>query len=352
MLHQEGMSRAVKLVKSLKDAVQGQAGGSLSQDSSAGQILKWVHLGAKAGFKLAGYRFEQRRRGDSGIALWRLPLKKLKRGERHRRLVLIPGFGDTALSWYPVLAILIPLIKRHYTEIVLFDYPGFAGFLAQEECLESFDLMLEMTHEVLDDLKPKTIIGHSLGGWVAASYGCLDAPEEKSDSRPELILWAPSGIFGTEEEKKSWEALFARAQSEGLSALRPHMFHREPFLFQWLMGELGSFTTKPDVLKFMKSIREDHRLEEKVSALSSRVTLVWGDHDTLVPSAWMGAWSEVLKKKSKSPEVRSILIKDTGHSPQLERPTVTALVLGQLLTGSDLDRKLTKSLYSVSKTTK
>jgi pimeloyl-ACP methyl ester carboxylesterase len=310
---------------------------------STPSVLRGLHHISGFVLRKAGYRFEIRRSGELKMGLWRKSLAPRSSGTREvRRFVLLPGWGDTPISWLNVLVLLRPVLRKKYDEIVLVDFPGFQGFLQNEKCFESMDLLLESSFDVLDSLKPHTVFGHSLGGWIAAAYagrcGKKERPLTPSPGYcgPETVILAnPSGAFGSEEQKHEWKARFDRAREEGFHSFREHLFAHEPFWFRWIVPEFVRFLKREDVTQFMLSFREEHRVEHLLESIQAQVWVLWGEKDSLVPSAWAKTWLECLRNSTL---VRGVMIRGAGHSPHIEKPLATAGVIAQALLGKEPHR--------------
>lgn len=310
----------------------------MTETSKSRRFLKHLHSVARLAFEKAGYRFERRRTGDLSLGVWRMHFGKAKPGSAPRRIVFVPGFGDTPLSWLGVLVMLQPVFRKRFDELVWLDFPGFAGALSDEKCFASIDLLHEACADLFDDLKPECILAHSLGGWVSARYAaeCGEGARPRQKSRSyagpsELILISPSGVFGSDNEKAEWEQVFRSSIEEGFSILRPRMFEKEPLWFRLVVPQFAGFTQREDVAAFMSSFTEDHRLDSRLGAVKSKVWLIWGNRDRLVPWGWHLAWLNGLKADPCSP--RAVLLKGVGHSPQFETPGRLAWVLSQVLQG-------------------
>jgi pimeloyl-ACP methyl ester carboxylesterase len=298
--------------------------------------LHWV---ARKSLDRAGYHFELRRSGDLAIGLWRIRTHRDPDAARRRvqkRLVLVPGFGDTPLSWLTVLTLLRPVLNRRYDEVVLLDFPGFHGFLSRHRCAESMDHLLSATSDIFDSLRPHTILGHSLGGWITGSYlaACGSGERPTKGQRhyrgPVLaILASPAGVFGNEEQRTRWKGRFERAIQDGLPALREHLFYREPWLFRIFAREFAGFIQREDTIEFMHSVRDDHEIRSRLKYVRADVWLLWGEEDTLIPAEIARTWVEELPRE----KVHAIMLPRVGHSLQMERPGVVAVLLGQILLG-------------------
>jgi pimeloyl-ACP methyl ester carboxylesterase len=289
-----------------------------------------LHRAARVAFKRAGYVWETRSTGAVKLGVWRARLN----AKGSRRLVVAPGFGDTPLSWLPVLAMLRPVLPKEYDEIVLVDFPGFHGFLAKEKVVPSLDLLFQAYGDLLDGFKPQAVIGHSLGGWLTAQYavscgeGARPQPRTRHYGGPELIiLCSPSGVFGPVKEWQDFLGKFENAVRNGFDSFLPHIFLKVPPWFSVLKREFAPFLQREDTVQFMRSIGANHHLDQRLSAIQSRVWLVWGAEDRLTPARWADHWVAGLKPG----QGHAVLLKGTGHSLQLERPAVTAAVIGQIL---------------------
>jgi pimeloyl-ACP methyl ester carboxylesterase len=296
-----------------------------------------LHWLAERAFKQAGYHWEERRLGDQVIGLWRRRFGAPKPAAR--RFVVIPGFGDTPISWLPVIALLRPVLRRQFDEVIFVDFPAFHGTLRRERGFDSLDAMFAATHEVLDALKPHTILGHSLGGWVTADYAVRCGRGERP-ARPvaygyrgpeRVLLASPAGIFGTEDEKRAWRERFELGVKDGFESFRPHMFGKEPLYFRLLAPEFADFFRREEIVAFMGSVRDDHELRAHLREVRAEVRLIWGEDDTLSPARWAEDWMRALPEG----RTRAVMLPRIGHSLQLENAAVVAAVVGQLLLGQD-----------------
>ncbi|MEK7691161.1 MAG: alpha/beta hydrolase [Bdellovibrionota bacterium] len=326
-------------------------------------LLRALHWVGQPVLRAGGFEWEHRRTGDLKIGYWKKTFSKSGRKSRStrrkRRFVLIPGLGDTPLSWWPVIQLLTPALKREFDEIVLVDLPGFQGFLRDEKAFHTMDLMLVATHDLLDQLAPHTVFGHSLGGWLAASYAgeCGKGTRPRAASGkyagPErTIIASPSGVVESDEKLKHWKGHFDRARAIGFDAYRKLLFRQEPRWFRYIVGDFQKFFRKQEVLDFIESVRSDHFVTPLLPDVKSDFWLLWGEQDELVPAAWAEDWLAELRKGRRTdgdgadeadgaePSLRlaaAITLKNVGHSPHLESPFVTALVLARIL-GSKLKR--------------
>jgi len=305
-------------------------------------LLRSAHLLAHGALRARGYQWELRRSGELKLGLWKKTLKAKDRKKSFpKRLVVVPGFGDTPLSWLMVLGVLRPVISRQFDEVVLVDFPGFSGFLSREKSFHSMDLLVNSLHDVFDTLKPHTILGHSLGGWLTSAYACAcgmevrPAGNRKQYTGPEaVILVDPAGMFASDANKEEWTKAFKSTATEGFKNLRPHVFGKEPPWFKLFLDQFNQFVMREEIQQFIESVREDHFVEKNLQYVKCKVWILWGENDSLVPSECARKWIDAINANRETPaEAQGVVIKGVGHSPQVETPGATAAVIGQILTG-------------------
>jgi pimeloyl-ACP methyl ester carboxylesterase len=317
----------------------------LSSATRSRLMSKSLHWVGRGTFQRAGFQWEVRRSGDLKIGMWRKKLRKetsaSRKGISPKRLVIVPGFGDSPLSWLMVTSVLLPVLRKAgYDELVLLDFPGFNGRLFCEKCFHSMDLMIQVVEDVFDWLQPDTVLGHSLGGWLAARYAadCGRGERPKVQKRHgytgpgKLLLVAPAGVYESTEVRDFVAQLFRDLVGDvGFAALRPHLFAKEPLWFNLIANEFSSFVRDEDIRHFTESFREDHMLHPLLNRIRAETWFVWGDKDTLVPTGGVKTWLAGLS--SVPGGARAVLVRGTGHSPQIESPAVTAAILAQILLG-------------------
>jgi pimeloyl-ACP methyl ester carboxylesterase len=293
-------------------------------------ILDSSHKAILTLLKPIGMSFEQRRFGESAIGLWKYTATTPKSSSQPlKRFVMIPGFGDTPLSWIPFILGLHATLNKtaHFDEFVILDIPGFSGFMAHSPAFTSFDLLLSSVEDVLDELNPSTLMGHSLGGWMATWYNIhVNTNERPKQSKQtqnalqQLIIASNSGLFSDEKSKQDWIDLFERVKKNGFPAIRPTLFKKEPVWFRLIANEFSTFLNRPEVISFMSSLEDRHLVHDQLHHITTPVFLLWGEHDQLVPSHWAETWREELKS---SQQVDVHYIQKAGHSPHIENYMTT-----------------------------
>lgn len=289
-----------------------------------------------------GYRWELRRAGDRKIGLWRKCFRKRSiRKPIPTRLVFIPGFGDTPLSWIGVLTLLEPVLRWRYDEVVLLDFPGYNGRLAGESLFDSFEVLLDSLFDVLDSLKPHTVIGHSLGGALATHYAAACGSGKRVGGKKqgftgleELVVIDASGFFEDEADIQAWDERLEKLLKERGKFWRPFIFAKEPVWFRLFAADFLKFLDHPELEPFIRSSHRGFELKPRLPEIRAKVSLVWGENDTLLPANLAQAWMRHLTGTRTPPT--ATLIRGAGHSPQAEAPGATAMILAQVLSGVKL----------------
>ncbi|MGE0616952.1 MAG: alpha/beta fold hydrolase [Bacteriovoracia bacterium] len=282
--------------------------------------------GAKSVLSAIGFRFEIHRRNVHQIGMWRWRRRGSALPRSPRRLVLIPGLGDSALTWMLTLAPALPSLHGTYDEVVFLEMPGFEGALFDEKPFDSMDDLLATAFDCLERLRPRVICGHSLGGWIASAYSVRPRAKHLPS---EVVLLAPSGVGGSRQEKLLWKAKFDRALKGDAEQFKKHVFVREPLVFRLFPNALQDFFARKEIRRFVASIREDHFVEKKLKGFRPRATIVWGDRDTLNPFHWAEYWAKGLGPKKS----RVFQLQGVGHNLHLENPLTTLSTLVPLLWG-------------------
>lgn len=306
------------------------------------QLISLVSQGAHQALRFRGYQWEVQQRGETKLGLWRKNFRNSSLREPvPRRLVFLPGFGDTPLSWLPVLSSLEPVLRSRFDEVILVDFPGYNGMLSGEPILSSIDDLIEVLFDALDALKPHTIIGHSLGGFLTAQYtaACSTGRRHhgRSNGHRELvsaIVINPSGLLETDDDQREWADKMERLSREGVAFWRPFVFAREPLWFRPFAEKFLNFITRKEAIALIRSFGPSHNLKHALPQITVPMTVIWGEKDTLLPAAQlMQSWLKKLQSSSSS--VTGILLRNVGHSPHVEAIVVTVALLGQVLLGKE-----------------
>lgn len=221
-------------------------------------------------------------------------------------------------------------LSRLYSEIVLVEFPGFHGYLFNEPCFASIDSMIGAFVPALDSIQPHTIIGHSLGGGLAAHYAAIRGWNYSGESQLEqVILIAPSGVFVDRDFRAKIENRIMELVENGIECLReisPSLLEKGN-RFNRLLSELMAFASQEEIRQFVRSFRDEHILEPLLPQVRAKVDLVWGARDTLIPPTVIPCWISALKQT----RARVVRMEGVGHAPQFEAPVRLTSVISRLV---------------------
>ena len=166
------------------------------------------------------------------------------------------------------------------------------------------------------------LIGHSLGGWIAAEMLSRDRARFES-----LTLLAPAGIriegvppgdtfiWSPEETMRNLfhnqvlaEAALALPQSEE----QMDIALKNRFTATKLGWQPRWFN--PDLERWL------HRIKRPA-------LVVWGNEDKVMPAAYAALWKERL------PDARTVMIEECGHLPHVEKATIVSREVREFLKG-------------------
>jgi pimeloyl-ACP methyl ester carboxylesterase len=207
------------------------------------------------------------------------------------------------------------------------ELPGF-GESTGEELLED---MLDFTLHSLDvidalGLDAPIVVGHSLGGMIAAEMACVCPP-----AVGRLVLLAPAGLWLDSDPVADIFAV--------LPHHLPELLFHDPAAGAGLLAGGADFSDDEALIGFfVDNARRlgtagkilfpipDRRLSKRLYRLRSETLLVWGESDRVVPPVYASAWASALPV-----EAPLVMVPEAGHMLTIEQPKAVAeAVLGWL----------------------
>lgn len=254
----------------------------------------------------------------------------LARGGAGRHVLYLHGLCDlhSALPGHPFTDFVSRLTPTN--DVVAPALPGYEGSSGVADLHDVEDyvfLLLDLLDRLV--LREVDVIGHSLGGWLAAELAL-----RRPDRVRRLVLVAPLGlhvpgvevppVFGALAPRgvggfgESRALLFADPEGSAALAALPDGMAEEQQL-RWFGGLAGAARLGWKAPHF-----QSRRLAARLGRIGVRTLVVGAEEDLLVPEPTTRAWVDGL------PNGELIEVPATGHAAVLETPEMAGEVLSFL----------------------
>ena len=224
-----------------------------------------------------------------------------------RPFLLLHGGGepDTVARFGDTLA------AAEHVRVLIPVHPGFGG-TPRPGALHSVRGLAMLYVALLDQLglDDPTVVGNSIGGWIAAEIAILNSPRV---SRAILIDAA-----GLEVPGHPVADFFSLTMDQVFEL----SFHNPPFRIDPATlppaAQAVAAGNRAALAAYAGTAMTDPTLGERLHDVAVPTLVIWGDSDRMVDSEYGRAFAAAI------PTARFELLRDTGHLPQVETP-------GQLL---------------------
>jgi pimeloyl-ACP methyl ester carboxylesterase len=195
--------------------------------------------------------------------------------------------------------------------VIMPTHPGF-GRAELPDWMDSVDDLAYVYLDVLAalDLRDVTVIGCSMGGWIAAEIAV------KSTARiARLILVDPIGIKVSDRLTRDIVDIFATAPLE-LERLALHDPSRavDPATLSDEALEVYARNREAAALFLWEPYAHNPKLPRRLHRIDVPTLLLWGESDRIVTPDYGRAYCE------RIPGARFELIPKAGHAPHVEQP--------------------------------
>ena len=204
----------------------------------------------------------------------------------------------------------LKLLAEH-GRVIAPTHPGF-GRAVLPDWMDSFDDLSYVYLDLLEelDLRDVTVIGHSMGGWLAAEIAV------KSTARiARLILVDAVGIKVSDRNTRDIADIFATAPAD-LQKLVFYDLSKAPDLsgLSDEAMEIVARNREASALYLWEPYAHNPKLPRRLHRIRVPVLFIWGESDGLVTPAYGQAFSE------RVPGSHFTVILKAGHVPQVEQP--------------------------------
>lgn len=189
-------------------------------------------------------------------------------------------------------------------------HPGFGG-TSRPESLHTIRGLAAVYVALLDELglDDVTVIGNSIGGWIAAEMALAGSPRISS-----LVIIDAVGIEVPGHPVADFSGL-TFPQVAALSYHDPERFAINPeTLSPAARAELAGNRDALAVYAGQRGSMSDPGLRSRLAAVRLPTLVVWGDSDGIAGPGYGRAFAEAI------PGARFQLLARTGHLPQIEAP--------------------------------
>jgi pimeloyl-ACP methyl ester carboxylesterase len=227
-------------------------------------------------------------------------------GEGQPFLLLHGGGGpDTVASFGKLLA------TAHHARAIIPIHPGFGG-TARPEALRTIRGLAALYVALLDQLglDDVTVIGNSIGGWIAAEIALLE-PARVSGT----IIIDAAGIEVPGHPIADFFSL-TLDQVFQLSFHNPEPFRIDPTTLPPAAQAIAA-GNRAALAAYAGTSMADPTLIGRLATVEMPTLVLWGDSDQIVDPDYGRAYADAI------PMARFQLLKDTGHMPQIETPEQT-----------------------------
>ncbi len=240
-------------------------------------------------------------------------------GGEGENVLLVHGFAANKDNWNRLAKYLTPSYR-----VVVVDLPGFGESTKREEASYTIAAQVERLNQIVEALELRSfhVAGNSMGGSIAGEY-TVRFPDKVLS----LGLFNSAGILEC-PEKSEMTMLIEKGENpllietpEDFDAMLEFTFVKPP----WLPGIFKKMAAREWVEsrafneRIMSQLfAEASSLEPDLSSIQARTLILWGDTDRLLHVSC----TEVLEKGL--PDSTTVIMKDCGHVPMMERPEETA----------------------------
>jgi pimeloyl-ACP methyl ester carboxylesterase len=237
-----------------------------------------------------------------GIGLVALTVED--RGEGPSFLLLHGGAGPQSVARFAQL-----LAEKGHNRVLTPTHPGFGG-TPRPDGLHSITGLAALYGDLLDNLglENVTVIGNSVGGWIAAEMALLASPRISG-----IVLLDAVGIQVEEHAVADVSGLSA-PEIQALSFHDPTPFRVDPATIPDAQKAIMAANGVALAVYAGSPAMADPSLRGRLSGIAIPTLVLWGESDQIVEPSYGRAYAAAIDG------ARFVVLPATGHMPQMETP--------------------------------
>jgi pimeloyl-ACP methyl ester carboxylesterase len=196
----------------------------------------------------------------------------------------------------------------HEVRVLVPTHPGFGG-TPRPEALNSVAGLAALYNALLDQLgvQDVTVIGNSIGGWIAAEIALLKSPRVSGIVLIDAVGIEVPGHPVADFFSLTMDEVFQR------SFHNPEPFRVDPATLPPAAQAIAA-GNRAAISVYAGAAMTDPTLAGRLGTLEVPTLVLWGDSDGIVDTEYGRAYAGAI------PMARFQLLPRTGHSPQQETP--------------------------------
>jgi pimeloyl-ACP methyl ester carboxylesterase len=227
-----------------------------------------------------------------------------ERGKGRPSLVLHGGAGPQSVSEFAQL-----LAEKGDDRVFTPTHPGFGG-TPRPKPLDTAAKLATLYRDLLDELglEDVTVIGNSVGGWIAAEMAVVGSPRIGR-----IVLLDAVGIEVEGQSVTDVSAL-SLPEIQSLSFHDPAPFRVDPATIPDTQKAIMAANAATLAVYAGSPAMADPTLLGRLSGVSLPTLVLWGESDRIVQPAYGQAYAAAI------PGARFEVLSGAGHMPQMETP--------------------------------
>ena len=233
-------------------------------------------------------------------------------------IIMLHGFGANKDRWLGFAKLLTPKYR-----VIIPDIPGFGDSSKPQDKNYNYTSQVERLNLFTKELKLTKfhLVGNSMGGAIAGDYAATYPEMVKT-----LALFDAAGL--NTPIKSEWFLLLDKGINplivkdvNNYDKFLEFVFLKPPQIPSFIKKYVAkqAVAAAPFNEKIFKDlVTEAFILENKLDKITVPTLIVWGDSDRIIHISSVPIFEKGIKNS------KSVIIKECGHVPQMEKPTETA----------------------------